>query len=387
MNAPLALKNVAHSAHPYLPMSQSWIYNQLIFLRRYHPFVLTKRTENLEFFPLDDVHALYARPWYDVGWQKLGRAARGYFPFFREVMREKQACLLHSHSGSMGRWDWKLARDVHVPHVVSFYGADIWLDSMQPAARREYDQLFHSADVFLVEGRAMREKVISLGCDPEKLRVHHLGIRPDKIPFEPRTAGADGTIRFLMAGRAIEKKGHLYGLLAFAKLARKYPNVRLLIMTWGTYDDTETNLRKLTDAIGENGLGDRVEIVGQQPYDEYLRITRDCHVFVNPSVHAANGDAEGGFPVTITEMLASGMPVIGTTHCDIPEIVRDGETGLLAPEKDVDALAEKMEMLVTQPALWQGFAARGRALVEKEYNVTAQAERLEAVYDSLVASG
>jgi len=246
-----------------------------------------------------------------------------------------------------------------------------------------YLKMFESSNLFLVEGPAMRDKVLSLGCDAARVRVQHLGIALDRIAFTPRQVRPGDDVTLLMAGRAIEKKGHVYGLQAFARAARRVRQVRLLIMTWGDYHDTHQNIEVLRAEIREKKLGDRVEIVGQKPYDEYLRTVQRCHILLNPSVHAGNGDAEGGFPVTITEAMASGMPVIATSHCDIPEIVLDGETGLLADEKDVPALADRIEEMVSSPERWSDFADKGRALVEAEYNAVNQAERLEAIYDEM----
>ena len=66
-------------------------------------------------------------------------------------------------------------------------------------------------------------------------------------------------------------------------------------------------------------------------------------VFLAPSVTASNGDTEGGAPVAIIEMAASGMPIVSTRHCDIPSVVLDGVTGLLAAERDSEGLAVETE--------------------------------------------
>ncbi len=375
---------VAHSTHPYLPMSQSWIHNQLTHLQRYRPIVLTKRTVNLDRFPIDGIYPLHALPWWRVPIEKLRARRLGYFPYRRRVMADERAAILHSHAGTYGRQDHHLAHAAGVPHVVSFYGSDIWQGCRDPRCMDAYRVMFAASDLFLVEGHAMRAKVVALGCPPDKVKVHHLGIPLDGIPYTPRQAQPGQPVVLLMAGRAIAKKGHLIGLRAFARAAAKYPHLRLTIMTWGDYDDTRRNLDALKTFVAENRLGDRVTITGQKPYDDYLRLTRACHILLNPSVHAADGDAEGGFPVTITELMAGGMPVIGSDHCDIPEIVVDGQTGLIAPEGDVDALADRIERLALAPETWPAFGERGRALVAAEYNAAVQARKLEALYDGLL---
>jgi colanic acid/amylovoran biosynthesis glycosyltransferase len=109
-------------------------------------------------------------------------------------------------------------------------------------------------------------------------------------------------------------------------------------------------------------------------------------VFLQPSRHLPDGDAEGGAPVAMIEMSASGMPVVASIHCDIPEVILDRRSGRLFPEGDVDAMAEAMLAVADEPARWPALGAEGRAHVEREYDATKQAPRLETIYDELVGA-
>ena len=100
---------------------------------------------------------------------------------------------------------------------------------------------------------------------------------------------------------------------------------------------------------------------------------------------AADGDAEGGCPLTVIELSASGMPVLGSTHCDIPEAVVDGKGGFIVPERDARALHERMEHLVLHPEIWAEVGRAGRAHIEREYNQKNQPAKLEALYDRLLS--
>jgi colanic acid/amylovoran biosynthesis glycosyltransferase len=83
-------------------------------------------------------------------------------------------------------------------------------------------------------------------------------------------------------------------------------------------------------------------------------------------------------------MSAYGMPIVSTFHCDIPEVVVDGVSGFLVPEKDTDALAERLEHLVTHSETWESMGRAGRKHIEAEFNIAQQAEKLEQHYDSLL---
>ncbi len=375
---------VAHSVIPYLPKSGSWIYAQIRALSRYRPIVITKRVENLESFPFDPIYSRSQLSPLNQLYQRLWRRwVRGYFPFYRRVLVENHAGVLHSHFGDWGYADMRLKQDLGIPQVTSFYGADIWVLCRDPRWRRRYRDFFAVCDGFLVEGNAMRNKVIDVGCPPDKVRVQHLGVDLERIAFEPRRSASDGEVRFLVAGRAMEKKGHEVAIRAFAEVHRRHPKARLGLMIIAHGGDEQRRLATLRQTIRECGVDAAVTMHGFQPYQQYLEALRHYHIFLAPSVHAADGDAEGGAPVTVIEMLASGMPIIGSTHCDIPEVLAQGECGLLVPEGDCGALAEAMARLAAEPASWLGYARAGRAHIEREYNVQRQVVTLERVYDEL----
>ena len=107
------------------------------------------------------------------------------------------------------------------------------------------------------------------------------------------------------------------------------------------------------------------------------------HVFLSPSVTASNGDTEGGAPVTIIEMAASGMVVVSTTHCDIPQVILDGRTGLLAEEREVEGLVTHLHWLYENPQSWSTFTNSGRKHIEERFNLKTQAKLLERKYQRL----
>ena len=100
----------------------------------------------------------------------------------------------------------------------------------------------------------------------------------------------------------------------------------------------------------------------------------------------ADGDSEGGAPVILLDAQAAGVPVVATTHADIPEYVIDGGSGMLAPEGDLDGLTDLLRQMLTSPQRWAEMGRRGRAHVEAEYDARRQVERLELIYDDLVAA-
>jgi len=378
---------IAHSVVVYLPMSENWIWTQISGHRRYRPLVLTKRGENLDTFAIDanqgEVVAAYSGP-LARAMQKMARRWSDHYPVHRRAIERRSPILLHSHFGKGGWEDLPLARRFDLPHVVSVYGADIWRLGKTEEWRQRYDELFASADAFVAEGGAMKRRMIELGCPPEKIHVNHLGVDLAKIPFRPRAPDTDGKIRCLMAGRAIEKKGMIYGMRAFANVARRRPELECVVMTWGEAAYKQRLIDELKACADENGVGGRVTWLGLRPYDEYLELIRTSHIFLVPSVIAENGDAEGGCPVTAIELSASGMPIVGFRHCDIPEVVLDGRSGRLAEERDIDGLTDLLDEVIARPDDWAAMGRAGRAHMEAEYDAASLGSRLEDIHDAVL---
>ena len=123
--------------------------------------------------------------------------------------------------------------------------------------------------------------------------------------------------------------------------------------------------------------------MGALEQDEYLKIYQEARIFVLPSVTASKGDEEGT-PVVLMEAQATGLPVISTFHSGIPEVVIHGKSGFLVPEKDVDALAERLEYLIEHPEIWPEMGKEGRKFVEKKYDIKKLNQQLVEIYQDLL---
>lgn len=106
--------------------------------------------------------------------------------------------------------------------------------------------------------------------------------------------------------------------------------------------------------------------MGYKPNNIFMKKEANAHIFMLPSITAQNGDTEGGAPVAILEAQATGLPVISSYHADIPKVVVDGKSALLAPERDVEKLAKHLEYLIEHPDVWGAMGRIGREHVELE---------------------
>lgn len=380
---------VLHSFPIWLPLTQTWLYNQVRFLPEpIESHIVCEDTENLSAFKLPNIHCLSDLPrplqvW-DRGWRRLGVRRHLAFPI-RESRRHK-ATILHSHFGNVGWMDVPVAARGNLAHVVSFYGFDAnFLPASDPRWRERYAELFAAVSCVLCEGPHLGRSIAALGCPEDKIRIHHLGIETERIPFRPRcwTKG-QGPLRVLVAASFQEKKGIPYALQALAALQGEVPLEVTLIGDANQEPRSQQEKRRILEVIEQTGLGPCVRMLGYQPHDVLLQEAYAHHLFLSPSVTASDGDTEGGAPVTIIEMAASGMAVLSTRHCDIPEIIRHGETGLLAEERDVDGLTDNLRWVIRTPKEWMRLLESARRHIEHEYDARRQGLILSNVYKALV---
>lgn len=375
---------VVHATSVWLPRTQTWMYNQLRFLPEYvDTRVVCEKTANLDSFGLSNIDCLADQPlprrWVDRGLRKLG--IRRHLAFLTDTARSIQADVIHSHFGLTAWHNMEAARRAEARHVVSVYGADITqAPRSNPRIRRRYRDLFHHIDAVFCEGGAMAQQVIELGCPPDRAVVHHLGVNLDLLPFRPRVWTPGSPLRVLIAATFREKKGIPYAIRALATI-RDRVELEITIIGDATSKpgDQEEKARILA-AIDNSGLRERTRLTGFRSHDALIEEAYDHHIFLSPSVTAGDGDSEGGAPVSIIEMAASGMPIVSSRHCDIPEIIVDGVTGWLAPERDVDRLAEHLHWLIANPDAWLSFLEKGRRHIEEEYNCRIQGQRLAEQY-------
>ncbi len=122
-------------------------------------------------------------------------------------------------------------------------------------------------------------------------------------------------------------------------------------------------------------------VAGRQ--DEVAELLRDSHILLAPSVTAADGDQEG-IPVALMEAMSLGMPVVSTYHSGIPELIQDGVSGFLVPEREVDALADRLQYLLEHPQRWPELGRAGRRAVEEHFNIDKLNDRLADIYQQLI---
>lgn len=260
--------------------------------------------------------------------------------------------------------------------VTTFHGYDI-TKYVEKSNHNPYQHLFEVGDLFLPISEHWKKKLIDLGCDEKKIIVHRMGVDCQKFSFTPRYPSSDGKVRIVSVARLVEKKGIEYGIRAIAKLAKANQSIEYNVIGDGPL---RSDLQEL---IKQLNVENTVKLLGWKEQDEVVEILNKSHVLLAPSITSQDGDQEG-IPVVLMEAMAMGMPVVSTQHSGIPELVQDKVTGFLAPERDIDNLANKLSYLIEHPELWLEMGKAGRKHIEEYYNIHKLNQQLVNIYQQLL---
>jgi colanic acid/amylovoran biosynthesis glycosyltransferase len=282
--------------------------------------------------------------------------------------------ICHAHFGTTAN-RFLSARDyLDCPLIASFYGADA---SREPRSNPAiYDELFTETSVVTCLSEDMKRDLATIGCPPNKTEVVPLCIDPKKFTYQQRTLESDEPVRIGTVARFVEKKGLEYAIEAVANLDA-HGEIQYYIAGDG---DRRQKLERLIKDLDAN---DRITLLGWRSQEEIAELMQHSHIFLLPSVTAANGDKEGT-PTALLEAQSTGLPVVSTYHAGIPEIVEDGETGILVPERDTDALADALQTLIADPDRWSEMGKQGREYIEQNHSIEAVTDDVLELYRSLL---
>jgi colanic acid/amylovoran biosynthesis glycosyltransferase len=381
---------VLHSFPTWLPLTQKWMYDQIRFLpSETECHVVCEKIENVDQFGLPHIHIS------KDNWQLplfLRRVLMrfgiyGYSALISRVSKKYRANILHSHFGNVGWQNARYLNRVNLKNVVSFYGFDVnFLPVSDPVWQERYREMFRKIDGVICEGPYMAKNIMKWGCPKEKIIIHHLGVAADEIPFKPRSWDPSSPLNILIGASFQEKKGIPYALEALGHIQKEIPLKITIIGDANNEARSQKEKRKIMDVIDRFNLKTKIRMLGFQPYSVLMKEAYEHHVFISPSVTASDADAEGGLPVTLIEMMASGMPAISTRHCDIPELIQNNETGLLSDERDIQGLVSNIRWLIQNHDVWLKMLEKARRHVEMEFNAKLQGKKLSHIYHGIIQS-
>lgn len=271
----------------------------------------------------------------------------------------------------------KMANVICGPLVTSFRGGDTTI--LLPKNPNYYDRLFECGDLFMAVSNFIRHRLINYGCPKERVIIHHSGIDLESMSYRKNGSAVDRPVRLLCIARLVEVKGVEYLIEAVNKLLQEKYDIILDILGDGPL------MSIYHEKIKSLGIEHQIVLHGYCDKQKVLRYLYNAHMLVAPSIIGSD-NAEEGMPNSIKEAIATGIPVIATNTGGIPELIVDGVTGFLVPQKDAKALAEKIVYLVDNYDLGLKLAKVARGKIEKEFDLSKLNSQLVGAYINLIAN-
>lgn len=233
--------------------------------------------------------------------------------------------------------------------------------------RRKFDQAVAGITISRYNLDYLRR---DLGIDPDRIRFIYNGLDLGAFPYR----APDPDAREVLAiGRLVEKKGFEYLIDACRLLADRGERVTCRIIGAGALEQS------LRERIATLGLTSSVHLCGPLPQAEIKQALRDAALFVAPCVVGADGNRDG-LPTVLLEAMALGTPCISTDVTGIPEIITDGDTGLLVGQADPQALGDALSRLLADPPLRARLAHNARRVIERDFDIRRNTARQRALF-------
>ncbi len=260
--------------------------------------------------------------------------------------------------------------------VVCFRGSDLTKRVQKDPTI--YKDMFNRVDLVLPVCDYFKQRLITLGCHPDKIVVHHSAINCSQFFFTIKKTPENGTIRLIAVCRLVKKKGMDYAIRAIARLVEEYQNIHFTIVGEGP---ERTYLELL---IRQFKLEDKVSLYGWASQKEIISLSQNSHIFLLPSRTASDGNEEG-IANALKEAMAMGLISIATWHAGTPELIDDGISGFLVSEKNSKELAKAIKKVIEHPELWESTALAARKKIEDEFETRASVKKLEKLFYTLLA--
>jgi glycosyltransferase involved in cell wall biosynthesis len=287
----------------------------------------------------------------------------------------KNTRLIHVHHSLVGDFSWcHVARKLQVPFVSHEHGA--W--KPRPAAWRA--AIRRAASVLCLTQRRMEELrafmrgSVRVDYLPNGVPVGALAPKRDRAVVRAELGLAESTLVIVTAGHMQEWKGQALAVEAAAALEARGLDVAWLLC--GT-EIEPAYVAALRARIAELGLGKVVRLLGERRDlpDVFAAADLAAHTSIHPEP----------FGLVVLEAMAQGLPVVGPREGAIPELVRDGEDGVLVPPRDPAALAAAIAALAGAPQRRSQLGESARARVRERFDTAHQARAAEAIYQRVLA--
>jgi glycosyltransferase involved in cell wall biosynthesis len=256
----------------------------------------------------------------------------------------------------------------NVPLIVNFHGYDCSVGHVVSRNREKYLRVFDYAQSIVAVSKHMVNALIELGADKDKIVYAPYGPQDSFFNVQPLYNES----MFVAVGRFANKKAPYYTILAFLKVLKRFPEAQLFFVGDGAL------LNACKNIVRYHRRESSIIFLGSVEPCALQKLYERARGFVQHSITADDGDMEGT-PVAVLEASAAGLPVVSTEHAGIPDVVINGQTGLLVREHDVDGMAANMILLLEDRNYAISLGQRGREYVKDYFSMNKHIGILNAL--------
>lgn len=287
-------------------------------------------------------------------------------------LRKNKIQLVLAQYGPTAHRIVQICKDLQIPLITHFHGYDASVAEVIKKCKN-YKNVFDYSTYVIAVSLSMQKRLIEMGCSKEKVIYNPYGPDTSFLEVKPHFSEAF----FIGLGRFVDKKAPYYTLLAFSKVLVRFPNAKLIIGGKGELFEVCKNL------VRHLKIEKNVLLPGILSREEFITYLSKGWAFVQHSVTDLSGDQEGT-PVAVLEASAAGLPVIATRHAGIPDVILDRGTGFLVSEHDVDAMAEKMILLLENKALALQMGIKGKERIRNHFSLENHLQTLDQIIDKTI---
>lgn len=262
--------------------------------------------------------------------------------------------------------------ELNIPLVAHYHGFDAYEYKTIDKYKSAYLNLSNKAAKIIVVSNDMKNELIQLGMDANKMINHPYGV--DVAKFK-QTQPAKNKNIIISVGRFTGKKAPDLVIKSFALVLKEIQDAELWMVGSGE------KFEECKSLIEELGLQEKVKLWGVKKPEEISQLLSKAKVFVQHSLRPANGDSEGT-PNTILEASSSGLPIVSTLHAGIKEAVIHNKTGYLVDEGDYENMANHLVELLQSNEKIKEFGNNARVHMIENYSLTNQIDKLKNILNS-----
>lgn len=308
---------------------------------------------------------------------KFGKEAASLSIFYKVIpfLKINHYDIIHCQFGSNGDLAvlLNLVGALKGKVITTFHGYDIRLGIERGGSI--YQRLFKEGDLFLAISDYNYRNLVNLGLDERKIVFHPVGIDFKNFSWKWES-GSNLKIkkfRLISVGRLVKEKGHHYSIEAVHKVLQRRPELELEYVIIGS-GPLKVDIMRLIENLNLVGV---VRLFGPGDQAQVVAEMKKSDIFMLPSVAEA-------LPVVAMEAQAVGLPMIASAVGSVDQIVLNGKSGFLVPERDVNGLAERLMYLIEHPERWPEMGRAGRRYVEEKFDINKLNDRLVDLYRQLL---